>query len=69
MATENKNEQYDWTEREGEQLRWKNSENVDKNSAYAYVKEDVKTYKKNLETMLIKTVMGYKLPIRLVKNK
>ncbi len=46
-----------------------NSENVDKNSAYAYVKEDAKTYKKNLETMLTKTFMGYKLPIRLVKNK
>ena len=48
-----------------------NGENVDKNSAFAYVSDkiDPKTHMKNFEIMLTKTYMGYKLPIRLVKNK
>ena len=47
------------------------SENVDKNSAFAYVSDkiDPQTYKNIFEVMLTKTFMGYKLPIRLVKNK
>jgi hypothetical protein len=47
------------------------SENVDKNSAFAYVSDkiDPQTYKNIFEVILTKTFMGYKLPIRLVKNK
>ena len=47
------------------------SENVDKNSAFAYVSDkiDPQTYKNIFDVILTKTFMGYKLPIRLVKNK
>jgi hypothetical protein len=48
-----------------------NGENIDKNSASAYLSDkiDPQTHLKILEIILTKTFMGYKLPIRLVKSK
>ena len=48
-----------------------NGENVEKNSAFANLsdKRDPHTYMYIPETKLKKTFMGFKLPIRLVKNK